>query len=198
MATQNSNTVQIGNRLRNTSTGATTYLLAVVAFFALVPPVIALGRDYNPFLYGAAMRLGVAAPVLALLVALYWRVLRNKEIYGFIRRRFFSQGIGEVLISYFDSAVLRLAFRWRRVLRAFPTAPHFPSGQVNQWRASQHPQNDTPDAVHCLDRGRLCACQPYQWVCGTGQVDPGGVSFQSVRWVGPGPDSSLYHGICGI
>ncbi|MDE2780969.1 MAG: hypothetical protein OXI91_15025 [Chloroflexota bacterium] len=112
MATQNSTSVQARNRFRNTSAGATTYMLAAVAFFGLVPLVIALGGDHNPFLYGATMRLGIAAFVLALLLAIFWRVLGNGEIYGFIRRRFFSPEMGGVVASYFDFAVLGLAFRW--------------------------------------------------------------------------------------
>ena len=50
-----------------------------------MPLVIALGRGYNPFLFGSAMRLGIAILVLAILIILYWLFLKEQEIYSFIR-----------------------------------------------------------------------------------------------------------------
>ena len=87
-------------------------MLAAVAFFGLAPLVIALGRDHNPFLFVSSMRLGISLLVIFLLVVIFWPLLREREIYAFIRRRFFSPEIAGIILSYFDLAVLALAFRW--------------------------------------------------------------------------------------
>ncbi len=112
MSSDSLNSPQLARRFRNTNVGATSYMLMAVAFFGLVPLTIALGRGHNPFLYGAAMRLGIALFVIVLLLAFFWPLLREKEIYSFIKRRFFSPEIAGILFSYFDFAVLGLAFRW--------------------------------------------------------------------------------------
>ena len=105
-------TQQAYQSFRNSNVGATSSMLIAVAFFGLAPLVVALGRDHNPFLFVSSMRIGISLFVLTLLVVIFWPLLREKGIYSFIRRRFFSPEIAGIVLSYFDLAVLALAFRW--------------------------------------------------------------------------------------
>ena len=116
-------------------------MLIAVAFFGIVPLVIALGRGYNPFLFGSAMRLGIAVFIFTLLIALYWRLLREQGMYFFIRKRFFSPEIAGVLFSYFDLAVLALAFRWADPSAGaviFELSPLLLIFIVARWTSGQH------------------------------------------------------------
>ena len=83
-----------------------------VAFFGLVPLVIALGSSYSPFLFGAAMRLGVSAFCLFVLLNFYRDEFANWDSLSFVGRRLFSREMAGILLSYFDFAVLALALRW--------------------------------------------------------------------------------------
>ena len=91
---------------------ATVCMTVTVAFFGLVPLVIALGGSYNPFLFGAAMRLGVSVFCLSVLGFFYRRELISGEALSFVGRRLFSKEMIGILFSYFDFAVLALALRW--------------------------------------------------------------------------------------
>ena len=94
------------------NTTATGCMLVVVAFFGLVPMVIAIGDSYNPFLFGAAMRLGIALLCLTVLCLFYWPELRHEKTMPFIRERLFSPEMAGILFSYFDFAILALSLRW--------------------------------------------------------------------------------------
>ena len=90
-------------------------MLLAVASFGVVPVVIAVGQGNNPFLFGSAMRFGIAVFCLIVLVGSYWpvlKVLAQRESVVFIRGRLLSREMGGILFSYFDFAVLALSLRW--------------------------------------------------------------------------------------
>ena len=90
-------------------------MLVAVACFGLVPAVIAVGRERNPFLFASAMRLGIAVFCLLVLAVFFSRslgMLLRREGLVFLRRRFLSREMGGILFSYFGFVVFALSLRW--------------------------------------------------------------------------------------
>ena len=87
------------------------------------------------------MRLGIAILVLALLIVLYWPFVKEQEIYSFIRKRFLLPEIAGILFSYFDLAVLAVAFRWADQSAGaviFGLSPLLLIFIVARWTSGQH------------------------------------------------------------
>ena len=90
-------------------------MLVAVACFGLVPAVIAVGQEHNPFLFASVMRLGIAVFCLLVIAVFFSRSLGmflRRGSLVFLRRRFLSREMAGILFSYFDFAVLALSLRW--------------------------------------------------------------------------------------
>ena len=68
---------------------AVAYMLLSVAGFSLIPLIISQGAAENPFMFNAGWRLGFGAGLLSFLLARYWPLTTDSEVWTLIGKRIF-------------------------------------------------------------------------------------------------------------
>ena len=86
-------------------------MLLSVAGFSLIPLIISQGAVENPFMFNAGWRLGFGVGLVSFLLARYWPLAMDPEIWALIGKRIVSWSIFFAVISQFEYAVFAWSIR---------------------------------------------------------------------------------------